>query len=173
MVRLRKVSGEKIFSYASEFAPESSPDDKEGGSARDIPSGTLKAHPVDIFHAGFGESTPVGPSGFRFRAPAGSPGGIGGRFISGSTAGHEGHVFYVIDIELPNHPFYAKFVHEGVRGHGPARAKSMKFRYQGANWNTKWVSGQEANPYLAKAIRAAEFDVDMKVGELRAEARFL
>ncbi len=168
---------ESIFRYASAFAPESSPDDKAGGSARDIPSGALKAHPVDILHSGFGEAAAVGASGFRFRAPAGSTDAfgnkIGGQFISGATEGHQGHVFYVIDIELPRDPFYAKFVHEGVAPHGPATAEKMKFRYQGANWSTKWVSGQEANPYLARAIEAAQYDVDLKVGELRAEARFL
>jgi len=165
---------DQIRDAASHFAPISDPDDKAGGSARHIPSGTLKKNPVDISHSREGEAGAVGRFGFRFRAPAGSPGGIGGQFVSSrSRATIEGHIFFEIVISYPEHPFYAKFVSFGVRGHGPKGPKPMKFRYKGANYKTDYVSGQEAQPYLTEAVESVQGYVQMKLSELKAEAKLI
>jgi hypothetical protein len=169
---------EEIRENASRRAPISDPDDKAGGSARHIPSGTLKENPVDIFHSGMGESISVGRSGFRFQAPAGATdlegNKIGGQFISSrSSPLGEAHIFYTIDIEYPSYPFYAKFVAFGVGGHGPAGDKPMKFRYGGKNFKTRYVSGQKANPWLPGAINDSKGYIELRIGQLKAEARSL
>lgn len=165
-----------IREAASEFAPISDPADKAGGSASHIPSGALKENPVDIFESQFGESGAVGASGFRYRAPAGAVnlGGekIGGQFLKGSPI-DEGHIFYTIAIEYPEDPFYAKFVAFGTKGHGPRTAKIMKFTYKDSPYRAKYVRGQDPQPYLGRAVESVKGTVEMKMAELRAEARLI
>jgi hypothetical protein len=122
-------------------------------------TGALKAHPVEITQQsllGAGEKLEPFPSiggGFTVR-------GAGGRFTRGgivpSTAGQ---TFDKVLITLPDHPHYAKFVHNGTGIYGtfhtpivPRKAKLLKFTYHGITYRRPWVYGQQANPYLQNAF---------------------
>jgi len=160
------------------LAPESSPEDKAGGSARWIPSGTLKMHPVDVFKAraeGSVTDVPLFGGGFALRAPAGaidpfSGKKIGGQFLPGvGTIEERGHVFFRAVVSYPQHPFYAKYVAFGTPDHGPRGESNMIFYYNGRNYNTPFVHGQDPQPYLKWAAEANEAYVEIKMSELRRE----
>jgi hypothetical protein len=160
-----------ISDVAREYAPISKPDDKLGSSTRGMPpSGTLKAHPVDISRGVSGFTTVADirgeAEGYR------SIRGTGGRFVPGKgTSAGIGHVFYSVSISYPEYPFYAKYVAFGVPGHGPRGEENMKFRYKNRGYNTPWVSGQEAQPYLGEAISDVNIMyVPIRISELRREA---
>lgn len=174
---------DNIEYQASIFAPESEPDDKEGGSASYIPSGALREHPVDITETGFGRVANIQreAEGFRsVQAPAGATDPItgkkiGGQFVKGKAT-TAGHIFYTTTITYPEDPFYAKYVAFGTGVYGPRHqpitstsGKPMKFKYLGKRWKLDFVMGQRPQPYLNDATQAVNVTyIPIKMRELRA-----
>lgn len=159
----------------------------------------LKAHPVDVnelrrYHSGhigndlaYGQTVTEFPSfggGFTVR-------GAGGRFVKGGSTLEPGtrgtgRSFFGEDIEeievtLPDHPHYAKFVHNGTGIYGkfehpiiPVHNKFLKFTYHGIKYLLPSVYGQEANPYLERAfIYIRDKYVPVKIEALQTEIRII
>lgn len=157
---------------ASIFAPISDEDDKEGGSAFAIPSGTLSEHPVDITETGFGRVENFAREAEGNRSIRGES----GRFVKGKGTG-VGHIFYTTTITYPEQPFYAKYVAFGTGVYGPRHqpitsisGKPMKFKYLGKRWKLMSVLGQQPQPYLNEATHVVNSTyIPIKMRELRAQ----
>jgi hypothetical protein len=143
-------------------------------------TGALRLHPVERSEIGIGT---IEAATGRARHPAGSPGGIGGRFAFG---GPTGETIVRQKITLPEEPKYAKWVHDGTGIYGPRgeaiRPHTKQFLVfffdkalgSGDKFFGKEVKGQQKNPYLERTfvIISGEY-VPIRIERLRAEIKAL
>jgi len=145
-------------------------------------TGALKAHPVDKAEITLGILERFGA-----RAPKGSPGGIGGRFVPDPVGG--GELVATEMISLPEVPEHAKWVHNGTGIYGPRKsyivphhAPSEGAKEAFMTWKDKdgkpararKVKGQPPNPYLERAFVIINREyIPARVARLRLEIKAL
>jgi hypothetical protein len=157
-----------------------------------VKTGALKLHPVDVqhFRHGFGQEGEFLRPGESIETRAVQFGGTfsvrgaGGRFVRGTpfTTQAFSDTPEEIILSVPDHPEYAKWVHNGTGIYGPSHEpirphapnKFLHFEVDGKSVFARSVKGQKPNPYLDRAfVIINRTYIPARIERLRLEIRAL